>query len=140
MSDNRLDPVYLHKHDSKSLKPPTHYTNFVPVLLVPIRSQMVSTRDEMAILCALHFVLKKKKRSLWSEKWLLARLKCFHTDLLEELRLYPADFRNFLRMDEDIHLELLNVLSRFIEEEDTIRRKSISVHEIYASVQVCKVS
>ena len=122
----------MHKNDSKSLKSfPTHYTNFAPVLPVQIRSKMVFRRDELALLCALHLVLKKKKkRSLWNKKWLLARLKCNHTDLLEELRLYPADFRNFLRMDEDIYLELLNVLSPFIEKEDTILRKSISTHEL----------
>ena len=33
-------------------------------------------------------------------------------------------------MDEDIYLELLNVLSPFIEKEDTILRKSISAHEL----------
>ena len=60
---------------------------------------------------------------------LLARLKCNHSDLLEKLRLYPADFRNFPRMDEDLYLELLNVLSPFIEKEDTILRKLIIAHE-----------
>ena len=91
---------------------------------------MPSGRDEVAILCALHFVLKKKKkRSLWSKDWLLARLKFNHTDLLEDMRLYPADFRNFLRMDEDVYWGLLNMLRPLIEKEDTHLRKSISAHE-----------
>ena len=42
------------------------------------------------------------------------RPKQSDTTLLEELRLYPDDFQNYLRMDYDIYNELLELISPLI--------------------------
>ncbi|KAG5865346.1 hypothetical protein JTB14_026593 [Gonioctena quinquepunctata] len=52
-------------------------------------------------------------------EWLLKRNKFPHVNLLEELRLYPDDWRNFLRMDENTYLELLNLFTPLILRNDT---------------------
>ena len=74
---------------------------------------MAPTRKQRLILCTLYIQLKlkqRKNRSFWAKKWLLERSRINHTTLLEELRLYPADFTNFLRMSEENYLELLSIL------------------------------
>lgn len=72
---------------------------------------------------------KHQTRTKWVKEWLLKR-QCFtHTNLLEELRLQPDDWRNYLRMDEDSYVMLLNLVTPIIEKQDTILRSAISPHE-----------
>lgn len=71
----------------------------------------------------------RKARSKWSKRWLLKREQLSHINLLEELRLEPDDWRNYLRMDEDTYLELLSLVSPLIKHQDTIMRSAITPHE-----------
>ena len=69
-------------------------------------------------LLALSVLVKRKKtnkRKIWTKDWLLQRHVFTHTNLLEELRYFPEDFNNFLRMDEETYLLLFETVSPFIE-------------------------
>ena len=93
---------------------------------------MAPTRKQRLILCTLYIQLKlkqRKNRSFWAKKWLLERSRINHTTLLEELRLYPDDFTNFLRMAEENYLELFSILDPVLKKQDTVLRQSISSHE-----------
>ena len=72
---------------------------------------------------------KKSIRSRWVKSWLQKRSNYSHINLMEELRLEPDDFRNYLRMDEDTYVELLSMVTPLIAKQDTHMRKSISSHE-----------
>ena len=79
----------------------------------------------------LHIQLKLKQRKsiFLGKKWLLERSRINHTTLLEELRLYPADFTIFLQMSEENYSELLSILDPVLKKQDTVLRQSISSHE-----------
>jgi hypothetical protein len=66
-----------------------------------------------------------KKRSRWSKPWLLKRENMSHGQLLKELRLEPKDYSNYIRMDERTYLELLAMVTPFIEKEHTMLRTHI---------------
>ncbi|CAH2002906.1 unnamed protein product [Acanthoscelides obtectus] len=68
-------------------------------------------------------------RTKWVKEWLLKRQDLTHTNLLEELRLEPDDWRNYLRMDEDSYVMVLKLVTPLIEKQDTILRPAISPHE-----------
>lgn len=72
---------------------------------------------------------QKRKRSKWVKTWLKKREEYSHANLLNTLRLEVDDYRNYLRMDEDTYIELLNLVTPIIKKQDTIMRKSISPHE-----------
>ena len=74
-------------------------------------------------------IAEKKKHIFRGKKWLLERNRINHTTLLEELRLYPADFTIFLRMSEENYLELLSMLDPVLKKQDTVLRQTISSHE-----------
>jgi hypothetical protein len=48
---------------------------------------------------------------------------------LEELRLEPADWHNYLRMNIETYGELLNLVIPLLHKQDTRMRPAISVHE-----------
>jgi len=52
-----------------------------------------------------------------------------HDCLLNELKVDPGDWHNYLRMDEQTYLELLSMVSPLIEKQHTCMRKPISPHE-----------
>jgi len=96
--------------------------------------------DEEFLLLSVAYacVLKKNKNKLlkqrqtrtkWVKEWLLKRHDFTHINLLEELRLQPDDWRNYLRMDEDSYVMLLNLVTPIIQKQDTILRPAISPHE-----------
>ena len=72
---------------------------------------------------------RNKKRAIWSKKWLLKRTQYTHTNILKELRPYPDDFNNYLRMDEKTYVQLYGILRPLIEKETTQMREPISAHE-----------
>ncbi|VEN44067.1 unnamed protein product, partial [Callosobruchus maculatus] len=55
----------------------------------------------------------------WVKQWLVKRGQFSHINLLEELRLEPGDWYNYLRMDEETYLELLNSVALLIKKQDT---------------------
>lgn len=75
--------------------------------------------------------LKKRRqpRRKWVKQWLLKRNEFTHINLLEELRLEPDDWRNYLRMDEDSYVTLLALVTPLIKKQDTLMRSAISPHE-----------
>ena len=72
---------------------------------------------------------KKKPRQHWAKAWLMKRPSLSHTSLMEELRLEPTDWFNYLRMDEANYRQLLALLTPLIQKQDTCMRRSISPHE-----------
>lgn len=77
---------------------------------------------------------KKKKKKLgrvWSKRWLLKTQTFSHIQLLEELRLEPDDWWNYLRMDEDTYVELLHLVTPLIERQDTVMRSTITVITVW---------
>lgn len=80
--------------------------------------------------CLVRKVKKSRKpRTQWSREWLLKRKDFSHVKLLKELQNEPNDWRNYLRMDEEIYVELLSLVSPFIAKCDTVMRKAVSPHE-----------
>lgn len=68
-------------------------------------------------------------RKKWAKDWLLKRETYSHVNVLNEFRLGPGDFKNYLRMNEETHQKLLSMVVLLIKKEDTIMRNSISPHE-----------
>ena len=84
------------------------------------------------VACVFALKIKNKNkniRRMWTKEWMLKRQKFSHVYLLEELRLHPDDWRNYLRMDEDTYLKLLNMVTPILQRKDTIMRAAISVGE-----------
>lgn len=86
----------------------------------------------LAAAVALHIKRKKPKKS-WAKQWLLNRSKFSHINLMNELRLEPSDWRNYLRMNEDSFFRLLDLVTPMIKKKDTNMRQSISCHERLAA-------
>ncbi|XP_050664336.1 uncharacterized protein LOC126964989 [Leptidea sinapis] len=96
-------------------------------------SVMASTDDDLAII-GLIFTLKEKKvkrknRSIWCKEWLMKIRVHSHVNLLAELKLFPKDWHNFLRMDHNTYLHLLNLVAPIIEKQHTIMRNAIPPHD-----------
>ncbi|KAJ8921745.1 hypothetical protein NQ315_010655 [Exocentrus adspersus] len=87
--------------------------------------------DELLIDTAVAVTVKSKskKRSRWTKNWLQKRRKYSHTNLLEELRLEPRDWLNYMRMDINTYEELLCLVAPLIKKNDTIMRPAITPHE-----------
>ena len=63
-------------------------------------------------------VKKRKLRSKWAKDWLLKRNNLSHINLLKELKLEPGDWYNYLRMDSEAYLELLQKVTPRIRKCD----------------------
>ena len=100
-------------------------------LYVTTRSAMDETEllDTLVNFVVLKEATKMKKRKIWSKDWLLKRNYFSHVNLLEEIRAYPEDFNNFMRMDEESYLHLLSLVSPLIEKQSTVMRSPITPHE-----------
>ncbi|KAJ8937643.1 hypothetical protein NQ318_002157 [Aromia moschata] len=72
---------------------------------------------------------RKNRRTKWSREWLLKRSDYSHIRLLNELRSEPDDWRNYLRMDVETYMYLLNLVTPYIQKQDTCMRKAISPHD-----------
>lgn len=72
---------------------------------------------------------KKRKREKWCKAWLLKRASLSHVPLMDELRAETTDWFNYLRMSESTYLELLGLVTPYIEKQDTCMRQAISPHE-----------
>lgn len=71
----------------------------------------------------------RRKRELWSQKWLLRRDSGlgFTSMIMDELRLEdPKAFQNFSRMTYKTFCELLEKVSPLISRENTTMREAIS--------------
>lgn len=95
---------------------------------------MSSSDDDANAILGLLVVLeankkRRKKRNCWSKKWLMKRETYSHINLLNELKVTPKDWHNYLRMDESTYLNLLSVVTPLIEKKNTVMRSAISPHE-----------
>ncbi len=74
---------------------------------------------------------KRRHCECWSKFRLLQR-KALHNDLdlLEELKQggIIADFKNYLRMDDNVFQILLNKVAAFITEKNTVMREAIATN------------
>ncbi|XP_050672980.1 uncharacterized protein LOC126970873 [Leptidea sinapis] len=75
---------------------------------------MASIDDALAIV-GLMYVLKVNRRK--------------RKNLINELRITPKDFNNYLRINEDTYLHLLSLVTLLIKRQDTILRNAITPHE-----------
>jgi hypothetical protein len=69
---------------------------------------------------------KRKLRSKWAKDWLLKRNNLSHINLLKELKLEPGDWYNYLRMDSEVYLELLQKVAPRIRKCDSVMRRAIT--------------
>lgn len=72
---------------------------------------------------------RRKKRTIWTKKWLQERESYGDMVLLRHVKNAPDDWRNYLRMDESTFQHLLNMVKPFIAKQDTHMRTSISPEE-----------
>lgn len=90
----------------------------------------MSRKRNAALAIVISFACKEPKKRRWSKDWYLKRAKFTHHNLLRELKLCePNDYHNFLRMDEELFNELLEIISPIITKKDTVMRKAISAKE-----------
>ncbi|XP_041436151.1 uncharacterized protein LOC121399464 [Xenopus laevis] len=83
-------------------------------------------RAALAIVLLTSVQKKKKKRSLWSKRWLMKREQYSHMGLLKELReRNPDDFKNYLRMSDSSFNTLLQAVAPRISKQDTCMRQTI---------------
>lgn len=76
---------------------------------------------------------KRRKRRTWCKNWLKNRNEYTHTKLLNELCSDPWDYRNYLRMSEEVYNTLLSLVTPLIQKKNTVMRTSISPHERLAA-------
>lgn len=76
----------------------------------------------------------RKKRSVWSKKWLRERAKFSHMPLLKELEENePKDFINYLRMDKNTFDFLLCLVQDNIKKKETVIRDPVSAEERFVA-------
>ena len=79
---------------------------------------------------------KKKRRSrrVWVKPWLLKKKQGLsHVQLIRELQDIPEDWKNYLRMDKENYLDLLERITPLIEKQDNVMRSAITPHERLAA-------
>jgi hypothetical protein len=81
-------------------------------------------RTSLLAVAAALAIKQKKSRS----EWLLKR-SLGHVNLLEEFRLEPGDWHNYLRMDEKTYFKLQQLVTPLIKKKVTQMSLSISPHE-----------
>ncbi|KAK5640190.1 hypothetical protein RI129_011001 [Pyrocoelia pectoralis] len=69
---------------------------------------------------------KRRQRKVWMKTWLEKRPSHGCGELFRQLTTAPNDYRNFLRMDEQLFQQLVALVSPLIKEQDTNMRKAIS--------------
>lgn len=72
---------------------------------------------------------ESEQKRKWCKGWISEREKWSHKNLIERLRSEPADFRNYMRMDETTYVELLNLVTPLLSKQDTVMRLAITPHE-----------
>lgn len=75
-------------------------------------------------------VANKKKRKYWVKAWMADRNGFGQMPLLRQLQEnFPADFKNYLRMDSNNFSDLLELVSPLISKQNTQMRESISAEQ-----------
>ena len=92
--------------------------------MAPTRNQRVAL---VAALVLTSFEKKKRKRRLWTKEYLLLRNKLSNIQILGALE--PKDLRNYLRMGDAQFENLLQLVTPFIQKQNTNFRNSVSARE-----------
>lgn len=79
------------------------------------------------------YIKGRKPKKRWAKQWLLNRSELSHVKLINQLRLEPSDWRNYLRMNEESFFKLLDLVKPIIKKKDTNMRQSISPEERLAA-------
>jgi hypothetical protein len=64
------------------------------------------------------------KLDVWCKDWLMKNKTYSHIKLLSELKTYPCDWHNYLRMNEETYLNLLSLVTPLIKTQGTIMREA----------------
>lgn len=83
----------------------------------------------MVIIRTLESQRRQKKRNIWVKEWLKKRNTLSHMKLLSELKLVAEDYRNYLWMNEDLFITLLEKMSPLIQKQNTLLRHAITAEE-----------
>ena len=71
---------------------------------------------------------KRKSKRKWSKRWFIERKRYSNANLLEELKVHEsADYKNYLRMDEECFEYILKKIRYRIETVNTIMSQSVTV-------------
>ena len=65
--------------------------------------------------------------------WLLKKQELSHVNLIRELQDIPEDWKNYLRMDKENYLDLLERITPLIKKQDNVMRSAITPHERLAA-------
>ncbi|KAG8187109.1 hypothetical protein JTE90_004855 [Oedothorax gibbosus] len=63
------------------------------------------------------YAKQRRPKRKWVKQWLLNRRQHTHLNLLQELRLEPSDWRNYLRLDEKAYFQLLRLVTPMIKKK-----------------------
>ena len=95
--------------------------------MAPYLSKMQKIGVALSALVATSDDKCRKKRKMWAKNLFQKRKTFTHANLLKELD--SNDFRNFLRMDEECFINLLDLVKPFIQRRNTVFRESVSAEE-----------
>jgi hypothetical protein len=93
----------------------------------PVCTWDMSTLDDDALALAAFVLMckrkpRKMKRDVWCKDRLMKRKTYSHINLLSELKTYPRDWHNYLRMNAETYLNLLSLVTPLIKKQVTIMR------------------
>ena len=67
------------------------------------------------------------------KQWLRKIQELSHVNLIRELQDIPEDWKNYLRMNQETYLDLLERNTPLIKKKDTVMRSAITPHQLLAS-------
>jgi hypothetical protein len=59
----------------------------------------------------------------------MKRKTYYHINLPSELKIYPHDWHNYIRMNEETYLILLSLVTPLIKKQGMIMREAVTPHE-----------
>ena len=76
---------------------------------------------------------KRRSRRVWVKPWLLKKQELSHVNLIRELQDIPEDWKNYLRVNKENYLDLLERITPLIKKQDNVMRSAITPHERLAA-------
>ena len=101
-----------------------------------VEVKMSSADDDDALALAAFCIVAKKKatrknRREWCKEWVMKRNTYSHVNLLAELKIYPRDWHNYLRMNEATYLHLLSLVTPLIAPQQAVQSKLYGCQMLY---------
>jgi hypothetical protein len=107
-----------------------------PVCTWNLSSSDYDARSLAAFLLVCKKKPRKKKRDVWCKHWLIKRKTYSHINLLSELKIYPRDWHNYLRMNKETYLNLLSCATPLIKAEYDYERSCNTTREINNNIAI----